>query len=556
MCRLGQILQRFNQKLKRSEKVSRFRPHPSLKQELSSDQQKLRSFVIIGVLTVLVGVVAGVLYWLFFAAKNYSSASLTPIDSQFYMRLEWRDSSEQSANLNNLSLSLGGSTTIDDFLKILIPAQFGNTKTTFKNDIAPWAANDVAIVRRNISNKDEEVKIFVVSDKDKAQQFLDKIVRESDTTAKEGYKGYQIQSLFGTAPVAFTQVGNAVAFAGKPQVLHDVIDVAAGDSKPIVKAEDFKVAQKHLGENYLVSMFMDVSTFFRDPTRFGLPADFALNLGGQARMGLTVSAQESGFGLQVFIPKDYGDKKPENNFNEDILAITPNTIAGYIGATNLSALMNQYLTSIFAVSKLQNKNITQQSIESKYDVNIEQDLLSWMKGQYAIVSIAEKSNDFALIIKVDNKEQAATSLKKAEKAITGIVKELSAEPEKIPSDFKESDNGVRYLSVGGASNYNINYAFKDNFLVLATSRAALDVVLKPKADQPNLLNSKQYTLVKKGLPEGNASGTLYVQGSLVIGFLKSLGYNFTEFDRHIVGFGLKVVNIDDGRMVTGYLPIL
>lgn len=534
--------------------MSRFRPHPSLKQELSSDQQKLRSFVIIGVLTVLVGVVAGVLYWLFFASRNFSTASLVPIDSQLYMQLEWRESSDQNTNLNNLSLSLGGATTIDDFLKILIPAQFGNTKTTFRENIAPWVG-DVAIIRRNISNKDGEIKLFVVSDKDKKDAFLSKISNEADTVAKENYKGYQIQSLFGSVQVAFVEIGNTVAFAGKPQALHDVLDVASGDVKPITKAEDYKASARHIDSNNLISVFMDVSTFFRDPEKFGLPRDLAISLPGQARMSLAVAAKESGFGVQIFIPKDFNKKSPENNYNNDILAVTPNSIEGYLGSTNLSSLVNQYLTSIFTLSKLQNKDITQKSIETKYNINIEQDFLSWMKGQYAVVSLGGKTTDFALIMKVDNKEQVAASLNKVEKAIAGITKELSSEPDKVPNDFSISGD-VHYLPIGGASNYNLNYAFKDNFLVVTTNRDALDSIIHPKENEPSLLNSKQYELVTKDLPEGNSSGILYLQGSMVIGFLQSLGYDFSEFDRHIVGFGLKSVNIDDGKILTGFLPIL
>lgn len=535
--------------------MSRFRPHPSLKQELTSDQQKIRSFIIIGVLTVLVGVVAGVLYWLFFSNHNYSTASLAPIDSEMYMKMEWRESSEQNTNLNNLSLNLGGATTIDDFLKLLIPEKFGNTKTTFKDDIAPWVSDDVAIVRRHIANSNEDVKMFVASDKDKKQAFLNKIVSEADTTAKENYKGYQIQSLFGAAPVSFAEVGNTVIFGAKPQVLHDVLDVAAGDAKSLTKAEDFNVTQKHIDKNVLISAFMDVSPYFKNPEKFGLSPDLGVVLNGQARVGITFAAKQTGFGLQIFAPKKKTNDAPKNNFNNDILTITPNSIAGYLGATNVSDLLNQYLTTIFTNEKLKSKGITQDTIQSKYGVDINKDLLDWSKGQYAVISLAEHSNQFAFVVKVDNKDQVAASMKKVEKAIAGIVKELSAEPEKIPAEFSESD-GVRYLPIGGAANYYLNYAFKDNFLVFATSREALDKILKPATDQPNLLKSKQYELVTKELPEGDGSGVLYIQGTMFIDFLKSLGYDFGEYNRHVVGLGLKTVNVEEGKMITGFLPIL
>lgn len=535
--------------------MSRFRPHPSLKQELTSDQQKIRSFVIIGILTVLVGVVAGVLYWLFFTNHSYSSAALAPIDTELYMKLEWRESSEQNTNLNNISLSLGGVTTIDDFLRLLVPQKFGNTQATFKDDIAPWVSDDVAIIRRHIGNQSEDVKVFVASDKNKEQAFLDKIVSEADTSAKESYKGYEIQSLFGTAPVSFAKVGNSVIFGAKPQVLHDILDVAAGDQKALDKAQDFVLTKKHIDQNVIVSAFVDLSPYFKNPEAFGLSPDLGLVLNGQARVGITLAAKDNGFGLQIFVPKAKTDEKPQNNFNNDILTVTPNNIAGYIGATNASDLFRQYITTILGNAKLQAKGITEQSVQSKYNVDLEKDLLSWSTGQFAAISLEKGSNDFAFIFEVENKDQAAASLKKLESAIAGIIKELSAEPDKIPTEFSESGE-VRYLPIGGASNYYLNYAFKDKFLVFATSRDALDKVLHPDPSQPNLLNSKQYDLVTKELPKENGSGVFYLQGSMVIGFLKSVGYNFNQFERHIVGMGLKTVNIDDGKMITGFLPIL
>lgn len=535
--------------------MSRFGSNKTLQQELSSDQQKIRSFIIIGILTVLVGVVAGVLYWLFFTNHHYSTESLTPIDTELYMKLEWRESSEQNTNLNNLSLNLGGATTIDDFLKLLIPAQFGNTKTAFQTDVAPWVGDDIAIIRKHIANKNEDIKVFVASDKDKEQAFLDRLVKDADTTAHESYKGYEIQSLFGTAPVSFVQIGNSVAFGAKPQVLHDIIDVATGDVKPITKAQDFQLTQKHIDKNVLISAFMDISPYFKNPEAFGLSPELGVVLNGQARVGMTVAAKKTGFGLQIFAPKAKTNDAPQNNFTNDILTITPNNISGYLGATNISEILKQYLTTIFTNPKLKDHDITESTIESKYGVNIEQDLLSWTKNQFAIMYLTEHSNDFDVVFKVDNKDQVQASMKKLEKAIVGISKQLSAEPEKIPNEFSESE-GVRYLPIGGATNFNLNYAFKDNFLIFGSNRNALDKILSPATDQPNLLNSKQYELVTKELPAGDGSGTLYVQGTFFIGFLKSLGYNLTDFDRHIVGLGVKTVNIEDGKMITGFLPIL
>ncbi len=534
--------------------MSRFRPHPSLKQELSSDQKKIRSFVVIAGLVILVGVVAGILVWLFFSSKNFSTASLTPIDSELYMKLEWRESSQQNTNLNNLSLSLGGPTTIDDFLHLMIPSKFGNTAVNFQSDIAPWISDDVAIVRRHLGNKDEDIKLFVASDKDKEQAFLDKITREADTTAKESYKGYQIESLFGTAQVAYAQIGNTVAFAGKPQVLHDVIDVAVGDTKPLTKASDFKVTQQHLDTNVVLSTFMDIAPFLRQPGVLGLSESAALSLSGKARVGITMAAKENGFGLQIFIPSPAKDGV-KNNFNNDILAVTPNNIAGYIGASDLSSFAKQYLATIFNVKELKDHNITQDTIRSKYGVDLDQDLFSWMQGQYALVSTELGKSDFALIFKVDNKDQTQAAMRKVEKAIVGISKELSKEPDKIPSEFSESA-GARYLALGGKTNTYLNYTFKDNFLIFATNRETLDLVVKGNEGQPKLLNSKQYELVTKDLPSGNASGGLYFSGDFVLGFLKSLGFNLSAFNRHVVGLGIKSINETDGKMITGFLPIL
>lgn len=533
--------------------MARNRPKAHLREELKrSNRKSTTSFFIIATLVVMIGVLAGFLYWRFFVNQNFEASELAPQDAELFMVLDWQEESQQNQNLNNISLGLGGPTTLQSLIDRLVGRSYSNTSFTFRDDITPWLGEELAVFRRNQTEKDKQTLLFSVADDVKKSEFLTKLEDESDTLNADTYKGYKVNSLFGTKPTAYAEIGNFVVIAEKPQAVQEVIDVVAGDIDSLKTSPDFELAEKNVNTDALFFGFVDVSPFFRAPAKLGIDPGIAINLDEQARLGMTIGAEENGFSLQLFIP-DAG-QEVKNNFTPDILSVIPNDVVSYLGGTNIAGFAEEYLSTILGIPTILEKNITRTTLEDEYGVSLEEDLFSWMRGEYALAHLDDETDDFALIFNVDDAEVVREKLLKLENAISGLVNTFSKEQGEL--NFTESGDGIRYVSIPGESGYVLNYGFKDDYVVFATSRVAIDEILNPGDDFVSLRDSKKYELVASEFPNEESSGAFYLSGPFLIEFVDTLGFNFTAFERHIIGLGFQPVNIEDGTLLTGFLPVL
>lgn len=539
--------------------MSRFRATPLRNQFDGNRRSGLAGFGIIAILVIVLGIVGAVIYWKFFYNRNFTAAELLPKNTELLMNFDWRKDSAQGKNLNDISKDLGGVTTLEGLLERMIGTRFANTDIKFREDITPWLGDELAVARLHLSARDEEVNLLSIGDEAGKTAFLEKITKESDTESTESVNGRTVHSLFGTTPVAYAEVGNFVVIADKPQVVKTILQSVGGKNN-LSKAEDFKLVQRNINQDSLVRAFMDISPFFRAPAQFGISPEIAINLEGQARLGITLQAQPGGFATQIFVPEKQANSETLNKFTHDILGIIPNDISGYFGANNLAGFADDYINKILDFPTLKEKGITKESVEKDYGINFDEDLYSWMKNEYAVVYLNQDSDDFAVIFKVDDRAATEAKLKKVEKALSGIVAAFSKDDNKGSFVFQDGpklrDKPIRTIPLAGSSGYSLSYSFYDNYLVFGTSQAALEKILIPDSKQPVLNKSKIYDLITSSLPTGNTSGEAYLNGKILIDFLDSLGYDFSPISRHFVGIGFRGVNIEEGKLLTGFLPII
>ncbi|MFC1640957.1 DUF3352 domain-containing protein, partial [Patescibacteria group bacterium] len=341
--------------------------------------------------------------------------------------------------------------------------------------------------------------------------------------------------------------------------IKQVIDVVSDDIESLAEAGDYEIIRDNLRSDALLEMIVDVAPYFRTPGALGFDPNLTFDLAGNARLGIAFSAETTGFSMEMFTPNREEGEEFKNDYKGEILDILPNDVAGYYGSTDLSNFMNEYLVEMLSIPKLQEKNVNALTLQEEFNISLEEDIMSWMRGEYTFVYLDRKKDDTALIFKVDNPKQVAEKLKKIEPAISRIATALSKEAGSNFS-FQQSDTSplgpIRYMPIEGTSNYFLNYGFRDKLLIMATSRDAIDTLFDDKLDGPALPNSRKYKLVFENVNVEETAGSAYVDGKLFVEFMELLGLDLVFFERHIVGLGLETQRLERGTKVVGAIPLI
>lgn len=516
----------------------------------------IRKFVIITLVVLLIAIVAGGLYWKFYLNRTLDAAEVLSADTELLLHLDWREDGVQNINLNSLSENFGGRTTVDGILVRFLGKTFANSDFNFRNDIAPWLGNDLVVSRRTLGDAATQIYLFTVNDEKARDIFLNRLEKEATNVSTEVYKNHEIKTLTGKVPVSVTMLSKYLVVGAKPKLVKDAIDISDGTTPSLYKTPNFAKISRNTDHASLLYGLLDIAPLVRNSSLLGAAAPKS---GDHARLGLSLGALDSGFSMKVFVPGSENNKTQKSSFNANILNLLPNSIVGYLGGTDVSGFVREYLTTLLGIPNIFQDNLTTATIEKKYNVNLENDLYSWMTGEYGVAYMDEKRNDFALILAVNDPADVQKKMRNVEKAIAGLISDKATDPLYKNISFSESTSGgtvIRYLPLPGNKSQYLNYAFKDTYLILTTSRDALDSILVPSTTQPSFLKSRVFSVVSAQVPKENTSGAFFMNNSFLLQFISSLGYNLMQYKPHFAGLDFTATEIKDGTLVTGFLPIL
>lgn len=364
-------------------------------------QRSLSGFIIAGAIAFVVVAIVG--FNLFFAkspvrlvaATTESSAAvfvskLAPVTVSLLVnpdRLASFDSSGEFSKLKNSLLSKSG--------------------LDYQQDIQPWLKDEItlAVTTLDIDRDPENGKqpgylMALATDKPpKSQEFLQllfsKRVLAGANLATEEYKGAKLiydSSLPESDSLAGAVVDNFVLFTNNPKVLRDAINNVQAPDLNLLSSPQYQKATQQLPKGSIATAFLNLPLVAQwqglnlpEPTYDSESVAFTLNSQG-------IFAQTNFFTDLEIEPTSSQLSKPVGAL-EYVPASAGLVISGShldnLGKGGLAKLWTQAKTAISGSGTDIIARLVQPltDVESKQGINLQQDIFSWVQGEYAVALV-------------------------------------------------------------------------------------------------------------------------------------------------------------------------
>jgi hypothetical protein len=465
-------------------------------------------------------------------AQAQKVAGLLPAETQFYMAVT--PNIQNMAGYENLKKVYLDNPDIQALFDDFVTEASGESGITFSEDIKPWLGTEVVLAAPNFV---EAVKaqnddpfgsaatppIVMAADsinKAASDQFISKLLAEEAEKGKaftdELYRDVALHvQKQDDATTIVTTFDNLVVISNQDSLVKGMIDQAKGNDAPsFAESERFKKITGVLPTNAILIFYMEFSGLFEAAlaeSAVQLPESQVKDLQAIEGLGMTGTLQPNGIQLDVVASYDIA-KMSEAMKKSLQRPASPNAILNDIPAEALVAVNGFNLNQIWQTVKdslESNPDFSQQinDLEQELGFSIEEDIFSWMTGEYAMVlTKAKPADEFTppfggyLLIGTDNVDQAQTHVDK----VFGIIEEQS--------DMGPLENQtVQGIELKVAADFDGafmgGYGFHKNYFLLAYQEDAVKALAS--AAQTPLANSPNFKAVQSRLPTSNY-GYFYV----------------------------------------------
>ncbi|HLO85155.1 MAG TPA: DUF3352 domain-containing protein [Nostocaceae cyanobacterium] len=363
-------------------------------------QRSLSGFIIAGAIALVVVAIAGY-NWFFakspvnLAATSQSSAAvfvskLAPVTVSLLVNPDRLASFDSSGELSKLKNSLLAKSGLD-----------------YKQDIQPWLKDEItlAVTTLDIDRDPENGKqpgylMALATDKPpKSQEFLQllfsKRVLAGANLATEEYQGAKLiydSSLPESDSLAGAVVDNFVLFANNPKVLRDAINNVQAPDLNLLSSPEYQKATQQLPKGSIATAFLNLPLVAQwqglnlpEPTYDSESVALTLNSQGifaetnfltDLEVEPTSPSLSKPVGALQYIPASAG------------LVISGSHLDN-LGKGGLGKLWTQAKTAISGSGTDIIARLVQPltDVESKQGINLEQDIFSWVQGEYAVALV-------------------------------------------------------------------------------------------------------------------------------------------------------------------------
>ena len=421
-----------------------------------------------------------------------------------------------------------------------------NTGLDYKKDVQPWLGNEITLavatedIDRDAANGNQPGYLMVLRTKDAiaSREFIEllfsKRVLTGTSLVVEEYKGAKlISDIPQTAEIekslAATVVGDSfVLFASDAKILREAINNVQAPDLSLTSLDDYQQAIKQLGNKNQLFAFLNLPVVAKWQ---------GLNLSSPLRYDtqlISLNTKSQGLFAETSLFAKSSIPAAEN-LSEKIAALSyiPTTSGLVIAGKDLSNLNNSNLALFWqqttaAISGESGENVASQitkplaKLQRKWGINLQEDIFSWVKGEYAIgllpnseeqkpewVFVTEKSSttmpDISRLDEIAAKNELTVSL------ITLNEKKISTWTQLTTTGNKASDFSIQAKVLGA-------HTSKDNYEIFTSSIETMDRVLNNKEnffnDNPNFIQSVA------AFPESN-QGYIYIDWAKSQDFIES-----------------------------------
>ncbi len=461
-------------------------------------------------------------------AQPKNVAEMLPQDTEMYMIVT--PNLQSVAGYQNLEALYLNNPKIQTMIEEAQAEFAKETDFTFEKDIKPWIGTEVVIaitdVSASISNPLATPSVVLAAstiDKNASDQFITNSIEESKQNgtefAAETYKDVTLY-IDDSDPDEIgilTTFNDFVVFANSDTLLKNMIDRSL-DEELTSLADDatFQKVTQALPPESVATFYINFSKFIAAIGQQGdiqLPPEQLQTLEAYEGMGLATILQSDGVQFDFVLSYDL------NSFPEEMRELilqypsSPNSIHNDIPADALVVLNAYGLNKAWQQSKIsleENPDFTETLADMQQELgfNLEQDLFSWMTGEYAIVLLEVPSEDeFTpplggyILIGTDDVEAAQQGIENilAALELTGSLPPLEQQNIEGVDMHVMPDLFTGEMSAG--------YGFYNNYFSMAYLPESVKALTE--APQNSLNNSPHFQAVKNHLPDNNF-GYIYV----------------------------------------------
>jgi hypothetical protein len=397
---------------------------------------------------------------------------------------------------------------------------------TYEADIKPWLGPELVIAAPDFNqdiqaqlNFDTAPPAFVIAsqtiNKEASDQFIAKVLAEAAEDQKPFTDQlYQDVTLHlqhnqdSNENFVLATFNNFVVLSSSESLVKGMIDKSKGNETPsLADSAGFKKITGELPANAVMTFYMEGAGILEAAladSAIELPANTVQDIEAFEGMGMAGTLQPDG--IQLDVVASYNVEKMSEAMQASLKRpASPNAILTEIPAEALF-VMNGYNLKLIWDSVKQsleaNPDFSQQmqDLEQELGFSVEEDIFSWMTGEYALVLLETTPLDefsFPMggysLIGASDVNQARSHVEK----IAGIL----AEGEGLPLE-SQTVQGIEMTGLPGPEGQFLGgYGFYKDYFLVAFQEDAVKAL--SSAGQNSLSNSANFKAVQSHLPASN-----------------------------------------------------
>lgn len=457
-------------------------------------------------------------------------AKMLPAETQFYLLVSPNIQNVPGyLNLKELYLDNPDIQALLDEFETEVNDEAG---ITFEADIQPWLGTEVVIAIPDFSQAIQAQGAFnappalvvaaQTSNKEASDQFIAKVLAEAvekdNPFTDEAYRDVTLHrqnNELRNETTLITTFNDFVVFSNSDTLVKGMIDKSQGDETPsLVDSERFKKVTGELPDNAIVLLYMEVAGILEAvlaQSAVQLPAAQTQDLEAFEGMGLAGTLQPDG--IQMDMVASYNVEKMSDTMKASLQRpASPNAILADIPAEAL-LMANGYNLSLAWESVKQglesNPDFSQQmsDLEQELGFSIEEDIFSWMTGEYSLVLIEATPPDafspplggYALI--------GANDVNQARTHVEKVIGALEEGGMSMPLEAQTVHGLEMNAMPSPDGKFQGGYGFYKDYLLLAYHEDVVKAVTE--ANQNPLPDNANFKAVQGHLPADNY-GYLYI----------------------------------------------
>ncbi len=549
---------------------------------LSKKRKKNRRSKIIGSLFVIFGfslLACFIFLVIKILIKPHNSAYLVPKDSNIYVSINIQEKHPQIKTLKKLSKKIADSKETDQYIQDIIKKIINEEEFNFKQDIKPWAGNELALIWLQDEEK-SEVILIESNNKNETQKSLNNLFQKSNE--KSIYQQIEITTVGETY---YAQIDNYLTASHSKDNIKKIIDVKKNKNQSLAKDTTFNKVKSNLSEKNLLFAYFNIKEILKQTksnTIYNL--DFLLNqqlLDTVESYGTILTANDNGIKFKGYLYADENNIKKlkrtfkNENFESTLINFVPSSSIFYAEKKNFENYIQDFqedLTKSDPIFKNYLDNF-KNSLKEQYNIDIDEDIFSWMNLNCALIFTpnikneenSELSFDFSVIFDLKDKNDVFEKMEK----IKNIIQEqenISKEEiqtykyilgNKIGEQLEEEE--IFSFNIPEYPDFTFNYVFIENKLIISSSHQAISSILKViKESNKNLSSDTTFSKTISELPKKN-NGLFYMNNQNLIDIInfddyqiddiyipylksiKSLGFTSESSENEIINYGFLLI---------------